>query len=457
MKQAWVWLTLILLLGFGVRSLDIVNARAIEMDGVSYAQIAEHLASGAFSEALRNVFPPFYPLVIALFHLVIPDLETACRLVSLACGLLLICGSYFALRRFVGAEKALWGAFFIAIHPYLARYSAQALSESLATLLFAATVFFFYVGYAEKSSWRIALSGFLLTLMYLTRPEYIVYYVPFAAFLLYRRRLIHTAALFISFIVLGLAYIVLLRVATGFWMVSGKAMHSPFVPLLTAAINTPAVTFHLFAALFPPFVLLLIPGFTRVERPYRDLMVALSIFHVLSLASVGHSTRRYSVEFVPLLMIFVVEGWFVVRAYAERFKNARAVLLSAAIFITLLALSQGIEGPNEGRGLFKKAGLFVLQHDPGSSIASRLPLPSFYGRGAWIDVSSTCTQLAECPKLVRYLEIRDAKYFVLDDALVSECPWLDDCVAPFPLVANFSNREGFVKIYRLPSATIRHP
>ena len=160
MKRTWVWLILILLLGFGVRSLDIVNARAIEMDGVSYAQIAEHFANGAFSEALKNVFPPFYPFVIALFHLVIPDLEMAGRLVSLACGLLLICGSYLALRRFLGAEKALWGAFFIAIHPYLARYSAQVLSDSLATLLFAATVFFFYVGYTEKSGWRIALSGF---------------------------------------------------------------------------------------------------------------------------------------------------------------------------------------------------------------------------------------------------------------------------------------------------------
>ena len=192
-----------------MRSLDIANARAIEMDGVSYAQIAEHFANGAFSEALKNVFPPFYPFVIALFHLVIPDLETAGRLVSLACGLLLVCGSYVALKRFLGTEKALWGTFFIAIHPYLARYSAQALSESLATLLFAAVFFFFYVGYTEKSGWSIAFSGFLLTLTYLTRPEYIVYYVPLAAFLLYRRRLSHTAALFVSFIVLGLAYIVL--------------------------------------------------------------------------------------------------------------------------------------------------------------------------------------------------------------------------------------------------------
>lgn len=452
MKRTWVWLILILLLGFGVRSLDIANARAIEMDGFSYAQIAEHFANGAFSQALINVFPPFYPLTIALFHLVIPDIEMAGRMVSLACGLLLICGSYLALKRFFDAEKALWGAFFIAIHPYLARYSAQVLSESLATLLFVATVFFFYVGYREKSGWRIALSGFLLTLTYLTRPEYVVYYIPLAAFLLSRRRLLHTAALFFPFIALGFTYIIFMRIETGFWMVSGKVMANPFVSLITASINIPVVTFHLFAALFPPFILLLIPGFTRVERPYRSLVVVLSIFHVLSLACVGHSTRRYSLEFVPLPMVFVVEGWYAVRAYAERFKHGRMLCLSAAILIALLGLSQGIESPNEGRALFKRAGLFLLQYDPGTNIASRLPLPSFYGRSAWIDVSSTCTQLAECPGFVHHLETRGAKYFLLDDKMVSECPWLDGCAAAFPLVANFSNREGFMRIYRVQSS-----
>ena len=219
-------------------------------------------------------------------------------------------------------------------------------------------------------------------------------------------------------------------------------MQSPFVPLLTASINVPVVTFHFFAALFPPFILLLIPGFTRVERPFRALVIALSIFHVLSLACVGHSTRRYSVEFVPLLMVFVVEGWYVVKAYAERFKHGRTLWLSAAVLITLLALSQGIESPHEGRGLFKKAGLFLLQYDRGANIASRLPLPSFYGRGAWIDVSSACTQLGECPRFVRHLETRGARYFVLDDRMVSECPWLDECVAPFPSLQTSRTGRG---------------
>ncbi len=446
------WFILIMLLGLGMRWLDIMYARAIEMDGVAYAQIAEHFASGAFGEALKNVFPPFYPLIITLFHFVVPDIELAGRLVSLVCGLLLIYGSYLALKRCLGSGKALWGAFFIAVHPYLIRYSAQVLSESLATLLFAATVFFFFVGYTEKSSWRIALSGFLLVLTYLTRPEYIVYYVPFGAFLVYRRRLSHTAALIAPFVVLGLAYIVYIRIATGLWMVSGKAIHSPFVSLVAASINIPIVAFHFFAALFLPFILLLIPGFARVERPFRNLVIGLVIFHVLSLACVGHSTRRYSVEFIPLLMVFVVEGWYVVRAYAERLKHARALWISAAVLVTLLGLWQGIETPYESRGLFKKAGLFLLHRDQGANVASRIPLPSFYDKGPWTDVSSTCGLLGECTKFVPHLETKGAKYLVLDEEMVNRCPWLEACVAPFPLVASFSNGDDFVKVYVIPSS-----
>jgi 4-amino-4-deoxy-L-arabinose transferase-like glycosyltransferase len=452
MKQLRLWLIFGIFVGVALRIYDLLNIPAIEIDGISYAQIADHFSKGAFSEGLRNAFPPFYPAIISLFHLIVSDVELAGRLVSLVCGVLLIYGTYLGLTRFVSREKALWGAFFIAVHPYLTRYSAQVLSESLATFLFGATVFFFYVGCNEKSGWRIALSGFLLTLTYLTRPEYIVYYFPLAAFLLHRRRLSHTAALILPFILLGLGYILYMRVSTGFWVVSGKAIHSPFVPLLSAAINVPAVAFHFFAALFVPFVLLLIVGFLRVERSYRALAILLSAFHVLSLACVGHSTRRYSVEFVPLLIIFMVEGWYVVEAYTHRFRHGRAVWFSAAVIICLLTFSQGIEGPHRGRDLFKKAGLFLVQYDRGANVASRLPLASFYGKGTWTDVSATCTHMAECPGFTRVLEARGAGYLVLDDKMASECPWLSGCVAAFPMVASFSDTEDFVKIYRVPSS-----
>ncbi len=426
-----------------------MNAGAIEIDGVAYARIAECFARGAFGEALASVFPPFYPLGIAVFHLVIPDVETAGRLVSLACALLLIYGSYVAAKRLLGTEKALWVSLFIAIHPYLTRYSAQVLSESLATLLFGATVFLFYIGYTGKRARHIALAGFLLVLTYLTRPEYIVYYAPFILFLLYRRRFAHTALLFIPFLVLGLGYILFMRVETGFWVVSGKAIHSPFVSLSATLINIPVVAFHFLAALFLPFVLLLMPGVSRVERSYRNLLLALTIFHVVSLACVGHSTRRYSVEFVPLVMPMVVEGWYVLKGYLQRFKHVSLLWCLATTVLLVVSLSQGIERPHKGRELFKQAGHYLLRHDRGAVIASRLPLPSFYAEGSWLQVSPSCLGAVECKGFFRALENKSARYVILDDGMERECPWLNGCLHQLPLTAEFSNREGFVKIYRV--------
>jgi hypothetical protein len=441
----------ILLLGLALRLIDLANTSAIEIDGVAYAQIAEHFSNGALRLALKNIFPPFYPLTIALFHLFIPDLELAARLVSLVCGLLLIYGGFVAFRRFFGEKKAAYGAFFIAIHPYLVRYSAQALSESLATLLFASAVFLFYRGRMENNGWGIVLSGFLLALTYLTRPEYIVYYVPFAALLLYRRKLSHTAVLFLPCIILVLTYIVYTRIDTGLWMLARKGLVSSVVPPLTAFKNTPTVAYHFFAALFPPFIVLLILGVKGSERSFLGLMIVLSVFHVASLACVGHSTRRYSVEFVPLLMVFVVEGWYVMRTYVARFRSGVALPCGILVFVTLLAFSQGITGPNEGRELFKKAGTLLLQQDQGAKIAARLPLVSFYAKGEWIDISVWPHGTANCIALSGLLARQGTKYVIFDEEVKKELPSLEDCLARFPVVAGFGDDKRFVKIYRVQS------
>src|SRR5208283_1474018 len=119
-------------------------------DGISYATMAEQFSKGLFGQALGSVFPPFYPLFIALFHFAIPDVELAGRLVSLVFGMVTIYVSFLFARRLLHDEtKAAWVAFLLAFQPYLVRYSGAVLSESIAVFLFAVTVFAFYVGWRE--------------------------------------------------------------------------------------------------------------------------------------------------------------------------------------------------------------------------------------------------------------------------------------------------------------------
>ena len=182
------FLSLILFLGVILRIIDILNASGIELDGVFYAKMAEHFSKGNYKEALNGVFPPFYPMLIAFFYLLINDLEYSGRIASTIMGILIILFFYFAIKKMNNKKKALCASLFIAIHPYLVRFSAQVLSESTAIFVFTVAIFLFNWGWTENKSFYTGLSGILLGFAYLTRPEYIVYIIPMSIILIFIRR-----------------------------------------------------------------------------------------------------------------------------------------------------------------------------------------------------------------------------------------------------------------------------
>jgi hypothetical protein len=356
---------------------------------------------------------------------------------------------YVFFKRMLGEKKALYGAFFVAIHPYLVQYSASVLSESLATFLFVAAVFLFYKGWVEEKGVPLAVSGFLIALTYLTRPEYIVYYAPFPLLLLARKRIAHTVVFMASPVVLAMLYMGYLRLQTGVVMVSNKATLSPFVSLTTGIINIPTVAYHLCAALFPPFILLLILGFRGIDKQYRNLLATLLVFHVLSLALVGHSTRRYSVEFVPLLLLFASQGMTVANEFLQKYR--RKALLSSTLILLLLGccLQPRTSALEEKRAAEKQAGLFMREYAPGKTIAARLPVVTFYSKGRWIQIPDNNCPFPDCTTTHTFLQTQGADYLILDDKLQKVCPGLSACLSSSPMIADFKKRDGFVRIYRL--------
>ena len=158
--------------GLVLRLIVALRAPCIEMDGIGYATIADQFAKGLFRAGLNNVFSPLYPFFVSLLHLaVVADVELAGRLVSVFSGVLLIWVSFlFARRLFRDSGKATWVAALVAFHPYLVRYSGQALSESLTALLFTLAVFSFYVGWRKERRPVIGFSGFCLLLVQAAHP-----------------------------------------------------------------------------------------------------------------------------------------------------------------------------------------------------------------------------------------------------------------------------------------------
>jgi len=99
----------------------------VTVDGTEYIRFAESLMRG---QAFSSIFPPGYPVLVALARLVVPDRLLAADMVSLICGSLLPLPVWWLARRLVGASWALLPALAAALHPELARISGVPLSEA---------------------------------------------------------------------------------------------------------------------------------------------------------------------------------------------------------------------------------------------------------------------------------------------------------------------------------------
>jgi hypothetical protein len=450
-------LLVVMAVGVLLRLVIFLSAPAIELDGIGYATMAGQFAKGLFGQALGSVFPPVYPLVVASFHLVIPDVEISGRLVSLVFGMVTIYVSFLFARRLLhDGTKAVWVALLLGLQPYLVRYSGAVLSESLAIFLFTITVFAFYTGWQGRQRWCMVVSGLCLTLTYLTRPEYVVFYAPFILVLLAGRRVRDSLLFLLPFFVLGFLYICYLWWQTGMWMVSRKATLSPFVPFRAFFGNVPLVAYEFFIAIFPLFFVFALLGWRRVEKPYRNLVLLLVIFHVVSLSFVSHATRRYSVEFIPVSMIFVVEGIYAVNAYLASFfrkatRHGVRVAVTAAMIavIACAAVFQTYAPPHVERALHKKAGLFLLHYQPGSVVASRLPLVAFYEKGTSVDLLSAMSEEKDLAHFTRVVAERKVDYLVFDEKVAEELPFLKAYLSRCVPVYAATARGTFVRVYRL--------
>lgn len=449
------YLPAVICAGLALRLIVVLRSSCIEMDGIGYATIADQFANGSFREGLGNVFSPMYPFFVSLLHLALPDVESAARFVSLFFGVLLIWVSFLLAKKLLqDRNKAILTAVLVAFHPYLIAYSGRVLSESLATFLFTSVVLSFYVGWQEHKRGALAICGFCLVLTYLTRPEYLVFYAPLILLLLRRRRLADCLAdclaLLLPFLVLGALYISYLYVQTGTWTVSRRMTLSPFVTAGASLVNIPFVSYDFVAAVLPLFFLLAIFGFSRTPRPFRSLAILLVVFHILSLSFVSHSSKRYSIEFIPLLMVFSAEGIFFIAQRLKRFFPAGVTIGVLSAAIVLMGAFEPFASSHHDRGLQKQAGLFLLGRDKGSVIAARLPLAAFYAKGKPVDLLSEMATDRSAAKLRRLLAEKRVDYLVVDEQLEKEMPFLADYLSQRAILYSLDRNGSFVRIYGVP-------
>jgi hypothetical protein len=243
-----------------------------------------------------------------------------------------------------------------------------------------------------------------------------------------------------------------LHASTGLLIVSNKMAVSPFVPLSTFFLNIPTVIYRFGNAIFPPFLVLAAIGFRKVEGKYRSLLILLIVVHLLGRSLVGHSTFRYSVEFIPLCMLFAAQGAPVICDYLGGVSARRLASGVIGAVILFFGVWQAETPARPDRALLKEAGLFLRSAAPGSVIAARLPITAFYAQGTAVLLADELTGgSTTADRLDRIIATNNVEYVVVDEELEENVGFLKGYVAELPLLKEFATKGFCVRIYRTNS------
>ena len=221
-------LYIILTLGLLIRLVLIFNGHYISPDGTQYASLGYHLfhdfryvSNGAqFPDIIQ---PPLYPFLLGAFTFFLRP-EYAGKIISLIFGLALIWAMFRFTDRLTGNQKlALSAGVFVAVNPALAAVSSQVATEALYLFLLFylyGTVLFYL---KTRTLGKILVAGLLTGLIYLTRPEGLLYFgIILLILILWRQPWRHLMVY--GSIVLGffLVYAVATYPSLGYWTISPK-------------------------------------------------------------------------------------------------------------------------------------------------------------------------------------------------------------------------------------------
>src|SRR5215470_11332812 len=203
------------------------HSTVLDENGSEYARIAENLLRhgtyrGLF-EGPELMFPPLFPVLLALGSLFTGSVDSAARLIPLLAGVLLVPTAFALARLMYGLRVALGVAALTALHPVLIDLSSTAYSEGIYLLLMFAGLYWALRALDSGNRTHTVFCGTLFGLAYLTRPEALVYPVVVLAAMLSKdlrsglasRCAVRALCLFVPIAVVAAPYVAYLSIQTG--------------------------------------------------------------------------------------------------------------------------------------------------------------------------------------------------------------------------------------------------
>jgi len=216
---------------FLLRYAAIQPYQVIAADGPSYVSISRQIFE-RFSFAGSIHYPPFYPLLIGLAHLLFPDYETAGMAVSLVMGSLLPVPVYLLGRELFGRGAGCIAAAVVIVWPEFVIQSSTVLAYATYFTLLMSGLYLLWLAHTRKTLLPAVGSGLFVAAAYLSRQEaFISLFVICSALgvvTLYReRRVAPLVPLLVAFGVFAVAilpYVVMVHRVMGIWTLAGKSV-----------------------------------------------------------------------------------------------------------------------------------------------------------------------------------------------------------------------------------------
>ncbi len=451
-------LFLLVLAALVIRVAAALTRPMIQLDETAYVRMARNLASGHglldISGSTSTHFSPLPSFYIAGLAVLIHHYVMAAHVVVTVFGSLLLIPTYLLGAELFSKRTGLMAAALMAVTPLFVDYSSRIYSESTYIFFLLMAILFGYRMLRDRSMLPGALAGVALGLAYLANPSVVYYLVVLTGLAViiglarraWRQMTRALAVFLLLFLVFAAPYVIFLHAELGKWTYSGKISqgnyyaavnHLRFNTLdwekdqlsiaangqikldtltdqgdpLTIFIHHPLVSAKIFvqqtfifysSVLGKVIPLWLLPllglglfasGWTRRRAAGAGYFLLMMAPVLLILAMYAHD--RFFMPFVPLLMIWIAQGWKRVEKWgretvALNFSQRRQLylqrwtpwIIGTIVLLPLLLFSAVTVVKQSYPVGYKGAGEYIKQTaGEGKRILSREYSAAFYSGG----------------------------------------------------------------------------
>ena len=204
----------------------------ISKDGVTYITLGGYFKQGSLAKGLGHDYHPLYSMLIAAISYFLKDSQLAGQIISIVAGSLLVIPIFYLGKSLFNESIAFVTGLVVAFHPYLARISADVVSDPIYILFFATGICVGWRALERRSLPCFFLAGACTAFAYLTRPEGIGVIIVIGFWILIfdgmrlefpnRRGLVSLLLLVLAFLIFASPYLVYLKKDTGHWILTRK-------------------------------------------------------------------------------------------------------------------------------------------------------------------------------------------------------------------------------------------